>query len=205
MSPSTQMNVWQERYDQDETPWEKDGPAPPLRAFLLSNRVHGKVLVPGCGIGHDVRLLAAQGASVLGLDLAPSAVERANHFPKVAQERFELGDFLNLPTPLEGQFDWVYENTCFCAIHPTEREAYAIHAARALKPGGHLFGVFYLDTGNPPGEGPPFCSTSEEIDRQFSAWFEPIQQWTPMVGFQGRVPKEEFRVFRKRPDSFKEN
>ena len=71
--------------------------APPLRAFLATHPIRGRVLVPGCGLGHDVRLLAEQGASVVGLDIVPKAVRQAQADYAVGDERFEVADFLNLP------------------------------------------------------------------------------------------------------------
>jgi hypothetical protein len=68
---------------------------------------------------------------VTGLDLAPSAVHRAEQ--RTAEDgleaKFRLGDFLRDRT---GEtFDWVFEHTLFCAIHPSERELY-VEAALLL-------------------------------------------------------------------------
>lgn len=68
---------WNAAYEDDDTPWDKGIAAPPLRAFLAKHPIRGRVLVPGCGLGHDVRLLAEQGASVVGLDIVPKAVRQA--------------------------------------------------------------------------------------------------------------------------------
>ena len=39
-------------------------------------RFRGRTLVPGCGLGHDVRALVMSGAEeVVGMDLSPSAIE----------------------------------------------------------------------------------------------------------------------------------
>ncbi len=62
---------WESHYQTGDMPWEKGAPAPPLSEWLSKNKIHGRVLVPGCGSGHDVRELARAGAEPIGLDLAP--------------------------------------------------------------------------------------------------------------------------------------
>lgn len=192
------MVNWEQRYREEDTPWEKGAGAPPLRAWLARNRVLGKVLVPGCGTGHDVRLLASQGADVLGLDVAKSAIMRAQSFPVAGGEHYQLGDFLQLSKALWGKFDWIFEHTCYCAIDPSQREAYREGVLRALKPGGILLGLFYPYTGNPPGEGPPYPTTLEELDTRFSSDFYLVRRWIPSVGYPGRIPNEEFRILQRK-------
>ena len=46
----------------------------------------GRILVPGCGLGHDVRAAAAAENAVIGFDLAPEAIQRAETWPKSAAE-----------------------------------------------------------------------------------------------------------------------
>jgi SAM-dependent methyltransferase len=167
--------------------------------FLSENRVDGRVLVPGCGFGHDVRALAAQGAEVVGLDIAPSAVEGARRFPRVADERYEVGDLFALPEPMRGAFDWVWEHTCFCAIDPARRADYVAAVHAALKPGGRLLAIFYLDPGNAsPEEGPPFEVSVAELDRLFLPWFELEREWLPRRAYPGREGREWMRVLRRR-------
>ena len=114
------MTDWDERYRTGDTPWEKGEPAPPLLEFLERRGVEcfggGPVLVPGCGLGHDVRALAASGVEAVGLDLSALAVERAQGHPRVGGETFETGDFLD-PAWHEGRrFTAIWEHTCFCAM-----------------------------------------------------------------------------------------
>ncbi len=111
---------WERRYEQNDTPWDKGAAAPPLVAYL-KNAIAGRVLVPGCGRGHDVRALAAQPkCEAVGLDLAPMAVEDAKVLVvKAGLEQsamFVLGDYFKMPVDMIGAFDWVVEHTCFCAL-----------------------------------------------------------------------------------------
>lgn len=193
------MVDWEQRYREGDTPWEKGAAAPPLRVWLSRHAIGGHVLVPGCGSGHDVRLLAASGAGyVLGLDIAPSALRAAGEYPPVGPEEYRLGDICDLPADLQGRFDWVFEHTCFCALDPSQRAAYVRGATRALKPGGRILGVFFPHTGNPPGEGPPFSISPRELDAAFEDEFQLRECRIPAVGYPGRVGCEELRILQKR-------
>jgi 2-polyprenyl-3-methyl-5-hydroxy-6-metoxy-1,4-benzoquinol methylase len=78
---------WDARYVAGDTPWDKGAAHPALQARLKKLPIAGRVLVPGCGAGHDVRALAAGGAAfVLGLDVAPSALNLAQSYPKAGKK-----------------------------------------------------------------------------------------------------------------------
>ncbi len=189
---------WEARYQSHDTPWDKGCAAPPLIEWLETNDLCGKVLVPGCGSGHDVRAIANSGVeTVIGLDLAPSAIDSAGNQPRVGSERYRLANFLSLPPELVGAFDWVFEHTCFCAIDPTLRATYVRAVAAALVPGGHLLAIFYLDVGERDG-GPPFGTTREELDDLFGATFETLTESVPTRSYEGREGCELLRVLRLR-------
>jgi SAM-dependent methyltransferase len=190
---------WEDHYLRGETPWDKNGPSPGLLDFLAVEPVRGRVLVPGCGLGHDVRALATTADEVLGIDIAPSAVAAAQLIPPVGGERYEHADLFALPPHLRGSFDWVWEHTCFCAIDPSQRAAYVEAVASALRPGGRLLAVFYLDPGNSsPGEGPPFEVSIAELDRLFLTDFALVREWLPQRAYAGREGREWMRVMIRR-------
>lgn len=190
---------WEDHYRRGETPWDKGAPSPGLVRFLAAEPIRGTVLVPGCGVGHDVRALAATAETVVGIDIAPSAVDAAQEFPTVGAERYELADLFTLPAHLRGAFDWVWEHTCFCAIEPTQRAAYVEAVASALRPGGQLLAVFYLDPGNDsPDEGPPFEVSIAELDRFFLPRFTLGREWLPEAAYPGREGREWMRILKLR-------
>ena len=192
---------WQRRYEAEDTPWDKGRPAPPLAKFLRENRIAGRVLVPGCGKGHDVRALGAQPSiSVVGLDLAPAAIAQAKALTDEKKSgtnvNFIVGDFFHLPKNLIRSFDWVVEHTCFCALDPGQREDYVRAADSALRTDGKIFGIFYL---TPDVEtGPPFAISREEISRLFDPHFTLVEEWVPEECFPGRENRELVRVMQKR-------
>ena len=178
---------WEMRYQAGDSPWDKGRPHPELAAYLAAHPLSGRVLVPGCGPGHDVRAIAASGAEVLGIDIAPSAIERAQRHPVVGIERYELADLFALPPTYHAAFDWVWEHTCFCAINPALRTQYAESIAAVLKPGGHFLAMFYLNPDRDPGEGgPPFGVSEAELDHLFGGYFELLEHWVPTQTHPGR-------------------
>ena len=192
------MSNWEERYTKGETPWEKGTPHPELIAFLRRYPLHGRVLVPGCGFGHDVRAIAATADEVVGLDIAPSAVAGAKKHPVVGGERYQTADLFALPASMRGSFDWVFEHTCFCAIPPERRDDYVSAVAGALAPGGRLLAIFYMNPDMDPGEvGPPFGSSKEELEERFGRAFKTIAEWVPASTHPGRDSRELCRILER--------
>lgn len=190
---------WNAAYENDETPWDQGFASPPLRVFLGGHALIGHVLVPGCGAGHEVRLLAGQGASVVGLDIAPAAVRQAQAMPAVGNERFEVADVLNLPASYAAQFDAVVEHTCLCALDRGQRAHYVQSVVRALKPGGMYLAIFYRLVRDYDGSGPPHPISAAEIETLFAADFEMIQRVIPGESYPSRpIGSEEVCLMRKR-------
>jgi len=193
------MTDWDQRWLAGETPWDHGEASPPLREYLERPEVSVagmRVLVPGCGSGHDVRLLASHGAEVLGLDLSPTAVEVARRHPAAGAERYAVGDFTRYDG---GPFDGIWEHTCFCAIDPGLRGAYAEAAARLLRPGGTLVGVFYLDPWDDDEEPspPPYGVDRQELLDLFGPQFELAWHGIPERAYPGREGREWLAEFRR--------
>ena len=197
------MTDWEERYQTGDTPWEKGHAAPPLVELLNTLDVGewgaGPILVPGCGLGHDARALAALKIPVIGVDLSQSAVARAQKFPVVGEETYKVADFLNSEWNVGRKFSAIWEHTCFCAIDPSLRGKYVEAVADCLEDGGLLAGVFFLTPFDPGEEksGPPFGTSIEELDGWFSSSLEKIGGWVPATAYPGREGREWIGLFRK--------
>lgn len=190
---------WESRYQAGDTPWDKGRAHPALVAWLSQNRLTGLILVPGSGAGHDVRALAADPmASVVGLDLAPSAKVLAESFPKVGNETFLTGDFLCGFPWTAGSFDAVFEHTCFCAIPPVRRSDYARAVSNSIKPGGLFLAIIYRNPSDRPEPGPPFGCSMEEVDELFGNAFFLVAEQTDLPTFEGRENREVLRLMRRR-------
>jgi len=189
---------WELRYTTGDTPWQKEHAHPSLLDQLTRSPMTGRVLVPGCGAGHDVRAIATTGAAVLGMDIAPTAIRLAQSFPPAGNETYLLSDFLaGTASPL-GPFDWIFEHTCLCAIPPARRRDYVRAACDALRPGGLLLAVVFTSPDNPNPDSPPFACSDDDISRLFDPFFDTLESHKDSPTYPERLGRETLRLFRKR-------
>jgi SAM-dependent methyltransferase len=178
---------WNARYAEGDTPWDKRAPHPVLLDGITQEDLAGRILVPGCGTGHDARALAARGLDVTGLDVSPLALDAAKSGP--GNVKYVLGSLFDLPAPMRGAFDGVFEHTCFCAINPARRADYVASVASVLKKGGRFLAVFFLDPGN-DGGGPPYGCTRREINDLFGSRFLVLKEQSGIPTFAEREGRE---------------
>jgi methyl halide transferase len=178
---------WNHRYRSGETPWEKGKPHPEL-PFLLSAHQGifasaARVLVPGCGVGHDAALIrAVNKGELIGLDIADEAIERAKSRYAELTISWETGDFFSW----QGSYEVVFEHTCFCAIPVERRTNYVSAMARLIPSGGYLVGIFFLNPDHEGEEGPPFGVSIEELKGFFSPDFFLEWDQAPQKTFESR-------------------
>jgi SAM-dependent methyltransferase len=191
---------WDQQYHEEQTPWDKGAPAPPLLEWFEAHplEIQGRVFVPGCGLGHDVRAIATRPevTEVIGFDISPRAIDLASSLPRAGVEYYETGDLFALGAHHLAAYDWAWEHTCFCAIPIDLREAYVEAMHSALKPGGCLLGAFYLnpyDDEHQPGDGPPHGSTLDELIDRFTASekFSLSESYIPTRSYPGREGLEQ--------------
>jgi SAM-dependent methyltransferase len=185
---------WQGLYQAGDDGWELGGPAPPLWAWLEGGggfpaagpAGRARIAVPGCGRGHDTRLLARHGYRVWGFDFAPAALAEARRL--AARDgiavTLEQRDVFTLAGDYASFFDAVWEYTCFCAIDPARREEYVRLVHALLRPGGVLLACFYpLREGT---DGPPFPVSRAGIERALAPWFDIAESGPPAVSVDRR-------------------
>jgi methyl halide transferase len=161
---------WNSIYEEQDSPRWNIGVAPPLLHWLdHAGAKPGRVLVPGCGYGHDAALMAARGFDVVAVDFAPLAIERARQLHPGAAVDWRCVDMFMLPATEAAAFDYFYEYTSLVAIPPARRPEYAQLARELLKPRGLLIGCFY---NHGRDGGPPFDVTRDEVLALFSPHFE---------------------------------
>ena len=181
---------WEALYAQGEDGWELREPALPLVAWLAAGNALGprgaRVIVPGCGRGHDVRLLVRRGYRALGVDFAAAAVAEARALAAAegVDAEFAQQDVFTLPAEHREAFDAAWEYTCFCAIDPARRPEYVATLRAIIKPGGTLLGCFYpLREGT---DGPPFPLSRAEIERLLAAGFRIVESAEPVASVERR-------------------
>jgi hypothetical protein len=160
----SEPEFWQDLYDRGGDGWQLGGPAPSLVEVMdASPPPTGRVAVPGCGRGHDVRFLVGRGYDVVGFDFAPAALDAARALAgrEGVRATFEPRDVFSLAGDHASAFDGVWEYTCFCAIDPGRRVEYARVLEAILRPGGWLLACFYPIRGG--SGGPPFPVSSAEV------------------------------------------
>jgi len=189
---------WQNHYDNDDLRWDLGQVAPPFIRLWQENKLPaGKVIVPGCGQGHEVLFLAGKGFEVTGLDYAPGAVELLSRALKEKKLQADVlhEDFFRLDENHNAQYDLLLEQAFFCAIHPSRRSAYVETVTRILKKGGLLAGLFY-ETGEEGG--PPFNTTPSDVLDHFSDAFniETLEKTPHSV--ENRKDKELLGLLRKK-------
>ena len=134
---------WQERFLTQRTPWDRGAPNPQLARWLDSKALEPcRILVPGCGSGYEVEVLARKGFEVTALDYAPAAVALTRERLERANARANVIEADALAWDAPGPFDAIYEQTCLCALHPDDWVHYAQQLDSWLAPGGKLLGLF---------------------------------------------------------------
>jgi SAM-dependent methyltransferase len=152
------------RYQQDATPWDLDHPQPAVVRLLDAGVVAGSVLDLGCGTGENALLIASRGHQVMGLDAAPTAVERARQkaaargfAPPAVQ--FHVWDALQLGR-LRKSFETVIDCGLFHVFDRPTRRQYVQSVAEVAGSGADLIVLCFSDE-EPPGPGPHRITDSD--------------------------------------------
>jgi SAM-dependent methyltransferase len=166
---------WDARYLSGDIPWDTGIVPPEVVSLVEDFGVRGRskasvvqsaagdtrpwALDIGCGSGLSSRYLAGHAYRVVGVDLAQSALGRANHAARLADLpayfcRASVADlaFLDVTAAL------AIDVGCFHALPPELRRAYVVSLAEHLLPGApYLLYAFEPGTGAdgaPSGIGP---------------------------------------------------
>lgn len=195
---------WEQRWREGRTGWDAGASAPAL-VELVSRGVlpEGRALVPGCGAGYDVLTLVDGGRrTVLGLDIAPTAVTRfealrAERGVSPEQASVRLGDFFALD---EEPFDLVFDYTFLCAIHPGVRTQWATKMNALVARDGELVTLIFPAVDKPPrGQGPPFPLWPHEVEALLTPYgFVAVELGPVTSSHPGREGMEHLGRWRRR-------
>ena len=177
-APGPDRAFWQQRFERGQTPWDRGAPGPQLLRWLADGTLAPalRIAVPGCGSGHDVLALAQAGCTVTAIDYAEAAVTITRERLAAADVSATLLQADVLAWQPDAPLDAVYEQTCWCALHPDHWQAYARQLHTWLRPGGRLLlmAMQCLRSGAAEGRiaGPPY-----HMDIQMVRALLPSPRW----------------------------
>ncbi len=182
---------WNDSYAAAEPPpWDTGTPDPMLVEMIESGAIApGRALEVGCGTGTNAIYLAEHGFDVVGVDIAPLAIEKAR-LQAQGRGRFSVVDFMKEPAP-GGPFDFVFDRGCFHTFDEDhERARFAQNVAAALVDGGLWLSLIGSTEGAPRDVGPPRRSAREVMNaiepsleilefrsRAFDVFGEQLKAW----------------------------
>jgi len=214
---------WDQRFEAEFTPWDRGGVPVQLAAWLQTLEPENQgtaqgpdpdmgpartgvrplgrtpvsrfstVLIPGCGIGHELQAFCEAGWNATAIDFSPSAVVAAQQAVGKWREHVVQADFFEYAP--KQPLDLIYERAFLCAMPRDMWPRVVQRWADLLPEDGLLLGYFYFDN-NP--KGPPFGADRQQLEQLMSAhfvleWDEPASDSIPV--FQG---KERWMAWRRK-------
>jgi len=172
-------DFWDKRFAEGDTPWDRAAANPQLGIWLTAGALKPcRIMVPGCGSGHEVAVLARADFDVTALDYSPEAITLTRKRLDAEGLKATVIEADALAWQPDKPFDAIYEQTCLCALYPDQWRAYADQLHRWLAPSGKLFALFVqmLRAGAAEGkiEGPPYHC---DIHAMRALFPDPIWAW----------------------------
>ena len=181
---------WDERYEQDDLPWDTGHPDTYLvRMVSRWPKLAANVLEIGCGTGTNSIWLAEHGFQVTGMDISSSAIAIAKEraVERGVNCRFLADDFLSSPVD-NAPFTFVFDRGCF---HSTAGEAgrakFVDRMASCLGRDGLWFSLMGNSDEVVEGKGPPRLSAIE-IATSVESAFEILKIESCLLEARSLVP-----------------
>ncbi|MFQ6605653.1 MAG: methyltransferase domain-containing protein [Fidelibacterota bacterium] len=199
MNKESSPAFWEEKYRVGTTPWDTGQPVPVFQR-IAREYPPGKLCLIGCGRGHDALTFAQAGFSVTGVDFSASALQELEQAAQGKRLTVTTAclDIFALPETMTGYFDYVVEQTCFCAIDPIRRGEYEVAIRRILKPGGRLIGLWFPLDKVPEDGGPPWGTSLSEVYALFAAHWTIEREEFPPDSIPSRKHREKLIIFCKK-------
>jgi SAM-dependent methyltransferase len=157
--------IFEEMY-QGVPPWEIDGPQSEIVRLAEHGEIRSPVLDVGCGTGENALYLAGLGFEVTGIDIVPTAVEKALSKAKKRSlaATFMVWDALRLQE-LHRRFNTVIDSGFFHVLPDKKRPVFVKSLASVLDLGGSYLMMCFSE--HEPGSWGPRRVTQPEIRENF--------------------------------------
>ncbi|MBC7754417.1 MAG: methyltransferase domain-containing protein [Moraxellaceae bacterium] len=189
---------WNESYRNLVQPrWDLNGPAEAFKDMLHRLKLpKSRILVLGCGAGHDAAFFAQAGHVVTGVDFSAEALQKAKkNYGHLHNLSFEQMNIFDLPQEWNFSFDVVIEHTLFCAIDPALHQKLITVWKRVLHEEGQLLSVFFTMFKR---TGPPYGVTELELRALLRPHFQFLFWGRLRNSVPERLGKELFVLGKKR-------
>lgn len=196
---------WNLRFEAAFTPWDHGGVPACLRQYIDDQRSAAqsppskkyRVLIPGCGSAHEVKLFADLDWDVTAIDFSPAAVAQAQRIlgaDSALASMVKEQDFFG-ETEGSERFDIVYERAFLCALPRKLWRGWSQRVAQIIPPGGQLIGFFFSEVSD---KGPPFGLAQDELEIMLLPNFMRTQLQTPADSIPIFAGKETWQVWTRR-------
>jgi len=151
---------WDASYHHGPAPWDIGRPQQAIARLVSQRAFASAVLDAGCGTGEHALLIASLGFSVLGVDVAETAlaIARQKARDRGVEAEFAAADALHLDR-LGRKFQTVLDCGLFHAFEGAERTEYVASVASVTATGATLYVLCFSD--GAPDTGPHPVSEQE--------------------------------------------
>jgi thiopurine S-methyltransferase len=182
---------WDNRYLEANTPWDIGHASPALIDFFNSESIdrNSHILIPGGGRAYELTALWDLGYKNIWLcEWSDKAISEAKSInPTIPSDRFILSDFFRL----DHNFDFIVEQTFFCALPIDLREAFVQKCADLLiEKSGSYVGLLFDKIFE--HEGPPHGGSPDDYKRLFQEQFDIKTLTKSSMSIEPRMGNELF-------------
>lgn len=165
---------WEDAYHLPLQPWDIGRPHAAVSRLLAADALTGHVLDAGCGTGEDAFAIAERGIQTCGIDVAPTAIERAKvkACERGLSVRLVAGDLTTFGH-LGPTFNSVLDIGLFHSLGNDLRRQYVQTLSSLTLPGGIVYLLCFSEF--VPGAGGPRRFSKADIRAEFGADWRIIQ------------------------------
>ncbi len=199
MKKMNNPDFWEDIYKKYDIGWDLGGPTPYF-SNIATKLEPGKLVILGCGRGHDAIIFAKLNFEVTAVDFAPSAITYLKNLCEQEKVKVNIiqSDIFSLKNSFNNYFDYIIEQTCFCAINPGRRGEYEGLAHRILNSTGSLIGLWYPINKAIKDGGPPWGVSISSLKDIFEKRWIIKEECYSEFSVEKRKQREKLIIFKRR-------